>query len=167
VSSILVRKSDDGTRDSLTWRWRGGGETMAAELGDPLGQTNYAICLYDRSVDVPSLAVIETAPAGSLCGGDPCWRLSSRGVKYKDKEPATHGLFAITVSVIPEKRTSFKVKVMGDRLHLPPPANAFQLFRQHSNVLVQLVNSDDHCWETTFPVPAQTNTVEKFKDRIP
>ena len=61
-------------------------------------------------------------------------------MKYKDKEPATHGLFAITVSVIPEKRTSFKVKVMGDRLHLPPPANAFQLFRQHSNVLVQLIH---------------------------
>src|SRR6185369_4178868 len=40
-------------KDLLTWKWLNGAATTFSELGNPLDNTSYALCVYDESAVTP------------------------------------------------------------------------------------------------------------------
>src|SRR6185295_7678805 len=64
----------------LKWWWTG---AMIAppDLGSPISASSYTMCLYAQG----ALKMTATAAAGGTCGTKPCWKSSSGGFKYADK----------------------------------------------------------------------------------
>jgi cysteine-rich repeat protein len=47
AARLLLRDAENDVKDRLAWRWTTG-STTAAELGNPLETTDYALCVFDR-----------------------------------------------------------------------------------------------------------------------
>ena len=50
---------------------------------------------------------------------------------------------------------------------LPPAEDLVSYFQQNPNVIVQLLNDEGGCWNTTFLPPAKMNREDLFKERLP
>ena len=108
--------------------------------------TEYTLCVYDTSANVPSLKASLEVPAGVL------WApAGSNGYKYKDTSAVTDGLKKVQL-----KAGAFgkaKVSLQATGVNIPMP--------------VQLINDLGFCWITTFTAPALENDAERFKDKTP
>ena len=112
----------------------------------------------------PQLKMRLSAPAGGTCAGAPCWKATSSGWRYKDRELSPTGLRKVVLKAGIAGKAKISVKGRGVALALPAAAGP-GLLAQDTNVRVQLVSSDGECWEATYPTPAGTNTPEQFKDK--
>ena len=95
VLKIDNRSPDD--RDALGWKWPGGAALAPGDLGDPVADDGYTLCLFDESSGTPVRLLAAAAPAGGSCAGKPCWKAKGPGFRYKDKASTPNGVTALVV----------------------------------------------------------------------
>ena len=157
AKSILILKQKGGARDKLLFKWIRGAPLSLTELGDPLSDTTYSLCLYTGSTYDRLLGI--TVPPGA-----PNWRkLGSKGYKYKDLNGLNSGLGRVLLksSEMPNRS---KVLVKGRGVNLPDPT----LGDLPLTVTAQLVNNDNGaCVEAIFDSNIRRNTTSLFKAKAP
>ncbi|MBX3024584.1 PD40 domain-containing protein [bacterium] len=162
---LQLKKNLDSGKDKLGWKWLKGDVTPLAEFGDPLTETSYALCVYDRTAGVPALKLNLVAPAGDTCGANPCWKAVGGGFAYKDKAATNDGLSKM---LLKEGATPGKAKILvlgrGAGLGMPAPVGP-GLLAQDTSATAQLVNSAGACWGAEFSAPATKNSAAAFKDK--
>jgi DNA-binding beta-propeller fold protein YncE len=165
-SRLLLKDHADDARDILDWRWTAGPAVSAADVGDPVTTSHYALCVYDASV-LPQPRLGAVAPAGGECFNTkpndpvPCWRSTgSSRVRFGYQD--TNRITGLTPDGINRLRTEehlagrakLQVSGAGASLDLPPLPLTLP-------VRAQLRNLDTGaCWEATYGtairnVPAQ------------
>jgi cysteine-rich repeat protein len=155
-ASLLIKNKIPTTRNSLVWKMSKGDATPLSDFGTPTSDTSYRLCIYDATSGLVGAA---EAPAGGSCPVRACWRATSRGFTYVDKETTPSGLTKITLREGATTGTAkLGVKGKGFLLSLPslPPQQP---------VTVQLQNSTGACWQAVYSAPALVNTSEQFKDK--
>ena len=150
------------TKDRVLWKWRNGAVTPKSAFGDPLGVngTRYALCVYDAA---PSLIMTAAIPSGGNCDAlhpRPCWKATSKGFNYSDKDLTPAGIQSLTLREgLTAGKSSIQIKGKGALLDVPAvPIAALP-------VTVQLKNSNGECWQSSHPAPVTTNTTRGFKSR--
>ena len=105
------------------------------DLGDPRGDTDYALCVYAGTSAATQLLV----PASGH------WAAVRRGFKYADPTSAADGVFRIALQASTRASAHVLLRARGDNIPsmgldapLPTP------------VVVQLVNSTGACFESGF-----------------
>lgn len=117
---VTLKDTSPDRRDKLVVQWRG--ETAIADFGDPLTDSDFGVCLYDKR---GILVVAAAAPAGELCpfGGNakPCWRAKPRdkGFVYRDNALTPDGLQAATLTVSRPGKGNGLVRLTGRKEMLP------------------------------------------------
>ena len=155
----IVNKTKDNA-DKISWKWNKGAETLLADFGDPTTTTEYALCVYDTSAAVPTLATKVIVPPASA------WiSKGTKGFQYKDKTATFDG--AKIVVLKPGVAGKAKVRVLAKGVNLPAPApvSPTQFFNQDPQVTVQLLNGLGNCWTSEFTVPPRKNDGTRFKDK--
>jgi hypothetical protein len=135
----------DVVKRRLVWKWFGGTDVAASDLGDPVaGGTGYDLCVYDAS---GTLALGTGSPAGGACGKRPCWKARGSGFRYRDPSARSAGVTKVTLRA--GGAAKLVVSARGALLPLPaaPP---------EAPVIVQLVRSDDPavCWSASVAAVA-------------
>ena len=143
----------------MVWKWVKGAATARADFGDPLSGTDYALCVYDGN---QSLVAHGCAPAGGTCGDRPCWRATSTGFKYRDREVGPGGLMN-SFQLVLKAGVAGQAKIGAVGKGQTPSVPSLPLAQP---VTVQLVNSDGAaCWEAMYSAPALANDSAGFKDK--
>lgn len=158
ASRLSIRNNPNDARDVFKWSWTHGAATTPADLGNPLGDDGYAVCVYDGSATLFGAA----APAAGMCGSTTCWHALGRGfgdkgIKYGDVERTPDGLAKILVQPGSNGRAKLSVTGRGSSLPLPSSTAPLPL-----PLRVQLQGSHGQCWEATF-ASASTNAGGRFK----
>jgi CSLREA domain-containing protein len=154
--SLLIKDRSDDTKDLFGWKWRSSGPTAKTDFGSPITTTDYAVCVYDQSTAGPTLRLAAIAPAGGVCAGTSCWKETSSGFRYADRQLTPDGLTTIRLKAGAAGAGRITVKGRGAPLPLPSlPLVA--------PVMVQLQRRDGAaCWMALFSAPA-TNASGEFK----
>ncbi|HXJ34767.1 MAG TPA: hypothetical protein VMS22_12105 [Candidatus Eisenbacteria bacterium] len=155
-AKLLLKDSSVSTSDLVSWKWTQGAETMFADFGDPMGTTDYTLCVFDQNGT--HLVISPDMPAGGACGPLACWKpIGTKGFKYKDKDRTPEGADKMTLlsGAAGKAKISFKGKGPNLGLALPPTGLT-------TPVRVQLQAEGGACWESTFSA-AQQNTATSFK----
>ncbi len=153
-SLLIVKNSDDDTKDKLIWKWLKGASTSLQDLEDPTASASYAFCLY-AGTTAAVLLNDAVVPADALK-----WAPSgSTGFKYKDAAGANDGITGIKVKSGAAGKAKALVKGKGGDLDDPVLGNltlpvTAQLINQQSNV----------CFEGVFDLPdVIKNEATQFK----
>jgi hypothetical protein len=132
------------------WRWSGG-ETPAAEFGNPLDGEGYTACLFATGTSPTRLFAARVAPGGTCPpgGGRDCWRAAGSPLRfiYRDRAGSTAGLDRLVLR--PGASGAAAVIVRGRETNLTPPALPLD-----PPVLFQLRTDSGPCWEATFDATA-------------
>jgi uncharacterized delta-60 repeat protein len=81
----------------LTFRWAADAPFATAELGDPVGGDDYALCVYEPGESAASLRFAAGVPAGGVCGKRPCWRRKGDRIVYRNPANDPEGLTKVTI----------------------------------------------------------------------
>ena len=93
-----------------------------------------------------------SAPAGGLCrGGKPCWKETSKGYRYSDRDLTPGGLSKIVLKEGATGVAKIMVKGKGSLLGLP----ALPIPSSNLPLTVQLTASNGECWEATYTTPTR------------
>jgi len=158
-ASLKLRDATPDTGDQIVWKWKKGAATSAADLADPLGTSDYALCLFDESAATPARLLGALAPAGGQCGSRPCWSTSSTGARYADPAQTPDGLDRIKLHIGTEGRASATVRGRGADLDFPS-------LPLPTPLRVQLQAEGGACWEATFAAAgASRNDTSGFAGR--
>lgn len=144
------------SRDSLKTYFRDGDPTYTSDFGNPLTETGYAICIWDETGGIPSLVFGLFIPAGGNCRGNPCWKESSGGFRYKNLDRPIQRL-KLTARSDGSSSESLKGRGVGLQLGPLPPA-------QDQRVSVQLINTNGVCWTASYETPAIASGTRVFRD---
>ncbi len=164
-TSLVIRDQALDSRDQLVWRWTRGDAVGLPELGNPVaGTTGYALCLYETTGGVSSLARPPIMiPGGGLCRGKPCWKaLGSTGVKLTDRDRTPDGVESLLLRTGVAGKSSVVLTAKGANL-LPPSLP----LGQDPQVTVQLRNDAGACFGTSYAAPAQKNDGSQFREKTP
>jgi len=138
---------------TLRWTWRGSGPVFADDLGSPLDDTGYALCLIDLASGAPALRASARVTASGRCGRKACWKASRTGFVYDNRAGAPDGLRTVRLARGPAGEATIRVRGSGRRLDLPTDGLA-------PPVTVRLVRDDAPiCWEATFSAPKRNGGV--------
>jgi hypothetical protein len=131
-SILLIKDSNDDTKDKLIWKWIRGASTTAAEFGDPTTSRNYALCVYDSGGRLISADVPPSATK---------WQ----DLKYKDSSGSADGVQKIILK--PSATSNAKVLVKGKGTNLPDTTlGALSL-----PVTAQFINDESSvCFEAVY-----------------
>lgn len=146
LASIKIRYSEEPGRSSLSWSWKNGEAFSQADLGGPV-IPGYALCVYDTTASVPSLAASLVFSRDRAFWKD----RSPRGLQYKSREGAPGGVTKASIKPGDDARTKVTLKAGGANLMLPAPAGS-TYFAQNPSVDVQLVHPGGRCWTSSFAV---------------
>ena len=155
---VQLRDRSPDSGDLAVWKWIGGTATLKSDFGDPLGATDYRLCVYDAST-ASRLVLAAQAPSGGTCAGKPCWADTSYGFRYTDKELTPNGVAMIKLVAGGDGKAKIIFKAKGAALAVPSPLAIVP------PVTVQLQNSDGGCWAATYSAPPTRNDPGQFKDR--
>jgi cysteine-rich repeat protein len=161
-ASFFMRDQTDNAKDSLSWKWAKGEQTLLGEFGNPLATTGFTLCVFDRAGGSPARMSSETVPAGASCGAESCWTaLGDRGFRFRDASNRFDGIRSIVLKPGDAGKAKIIVKGKGENLGLPSLPLA-----QDSNVTVQLKRTDDDtiCWGADYSAPA-LNEPDRFRDK--
>jgi hypothetical protein len=152
--TLALRDAAGEDGDRLVWKWTKG-TVSADDLGDPLGTTGYALCLYGDAGMLARAAV----PAGSGCGssGETCWRARRGGFRFSDAAASSDGVRKVILKAGATGKA--RVKLRGDSLLTLPAIPLPQ------PLTVELRNGRGTCWQSVFSAPAKRNAAGKFVDR--
>lgn len=160
--ALLLIKDKGGERDKLVWKWLKGESTNAAEFGNPVGATEYTLCVYGQSAGTAALALQARVPGGGTCAGQACWTTTAKGFTYADPDAASDGIRKMVLKSGSAGKAKILIKGGGTALDTPDlPLD------QDPQVVVQLKNDfqGGRCWEARFSGPAKKNDAAQFKDR--
>jgi hypothetical protein len=157
---VVLKDRLPDTHDLLTWKWTRGAATLKADFGDPLASTNYVLCVYDQAGGAPTLRMAADIPAGDTCAGRPCWKETTRGFKYADKDRTPDGVVSLTLKEGLEGAAQIGLKAIGDNLQIP-----MLPLDQDATVTVQLKNDQGICWEANYTAPALKSDQVEFRDK--
>jgi hypothetical protein len=91
ASKLKIKRYPSTGKALVSWKWTKGQATTLAELGDPTAGNDYGFCVYGTVLGPQYLSI--DAPAGELCGTQPCWSsLSTKGFRYKDPLLTPNGM---------------------------------------------------------------------------
>jgi hypothetical protein len=153
-SKLLIKDSDADERDALIWKFVRGESSSFGDLGDPMADTNYTLCLY-AGPDAALAATVGITPSSSR------WSVlgNNKGYKYSDKSGASSGVQKAQLKASTKERTKMLIKGRGAAL--PEILGAQGL---ETPVTVQLLNHRSGvCWEGVFSGAPTKNTAAKFK----
>lgn len=158
-SLLMRRRSDDGGRDKLLWKWLRGQSTMLADFGTPTATADYALCLYGG----PAMTLL---PGGQVSVPHSATAWAPRGQagwSYTDTAAAADGVHRMTLKGSDDGRS--KIVLKGKGASLPDPA--LPISPTSFPLVVQLLNDETStCWESTFTAGDVTkNVAELFKAR--
>ena len=153
AAKLTVKNKTPDSADLLVWKWSKGDATMAAELGDPTVDDDYAVCVFDESGPNPRLLMRMEAAAATTCGSNPCWKglgspALSKGAKYSDRTRASGGLQTMLLKPGEAGRAKIIVKAKGENLAVSEPPQALPV-----PLRVQVQAEDGLCWEASFTTP--------------
>src|SRR5262249_19819650 len=154
-AQLVVRRKAGG-KNALTWKLTKGETVGLGELGNPLSNTDYALCGFDASGSATGALLFDLpAPGGGTCAGKPCWSVSGTGFKYKSRDHTPGGTGQVKAIAGPTGTSKFGVTAKGPALTLP----AFPL---PLPVRVQLQIEGGPCLEATYGAPTR-NDAAQFK----
>lgn len=145
-----MRDDADDTKDRVQWKWSKGAATTKVELGDPLTDERYDLCIYAGGTLRSSTRVL----AGGICGDGPCWKESAKGYKYKSKVPGPEGVSALAVTSGEPGKARLLLKGAGTNLEMPGNLSGV--------VTVQLKASSGFCWQASYSEPFKKNDGVSF-----
>ncbi len=152
-STLVLRDKDD--RDALSWSWRKGETTLKSELGMPTGSDGYALCLYENGVFQQGWEM----PAGQQCGNKPCWKDTSKGYSYTDRDLTPDGISSVRLKEgLVDGKATVGVRGKGVRLDMPllPDLN--------DDLEVQLQRTNDVlCFAAEFSFPFKKHDNETLR----
>jgi hypothetical protein len=150
---LKIKDKADDPKDVLVWKWVNGAAVLPGELGDPVGEDGYALCLYDASATLVTEALV---PGGGDCGGKPCWKAINNGFVYQDKAAANGGVKKLLVKAADAGKAKLVVKAKGAALGTPSLPLALP-------ATLQLHGTSGTCWSAEFRVDGvQRNTTDAF-----
>lgn len=131
------------------WKWKGG-TIEAADVGDPTGEADLAVCIYDTTG--------ARLLGGDLLHGDSHWKPIKRGYQYRDRTFSNQGFEKIKIKTgMPSLSAIVQVKGRGALPSLPAAVP----------LTAQLVNLDNgKCWSSQFATP-KANQSDRFVAVIP
>ena len=153
MSAVTV-KPRELAADSMLWTWRSPTGLPFSGFGDPTTSTSYALCLYDRSAGVDSIAVALEIPAGGVCKNHPCWTANDDGFRFRRITP---NKIQLKLRAGDGKDGQIRLRVRRGWVRSAGPPYA-----QDPNVLIQLRTSDAGCWEATYS-DSSRNLVSSFR----
>ena len=135
-ASLLIKRGSTLFKDQLKWLWLAGERTTLADYGNPLGATQYQLCLYDNT----GLRLDANVPTGGLCAGKPCWKaVGTSGFRYGERPHARR-----------RPKVNLKSGSDGKRRSSSPcaaPTSDYPTSQPwRSPVTVQIKNSNGTCW---------------------
>lgn len=151
-----LRDPPSDAKAKLVWEMTSSYGAPPEWIGDPTVDTDYAICVYDETANVASLAARIDVPAGAT------WqKISPTRFDYKDPTRSMLGVERLRIDGKP-KKTKFQLKADGAMLPLPGPVASDRYFAADNVVTVQLRNTAGGCWRIGFGA-AQQNTGDRYK----
>jgi cysteine-rich repeat protein len=156
-ATLQIRDKTPDKGDALQWKRAKAVDTPPSDFGDPLGPTQYGLCLYDESSPTPSL-LAELAARQGTCGAKSCWKnLGLSGWKYHDKELTPDGLASMLLKGSLGGPSTIAMKARGT--NLPGPTLPLPLPAR-----VQLQATNGACWEATYSaIGVKRNDASQFK----
>jgi hypothetical protein len=122
------------------------------ESSGPLVETDFTFCLYGPTGE----PILEAAaPAGDVCGDEPCWKARKRGFTYRDGARDPDGLRKVVLTAGEDGKAIVAVLGDGERLPLPPLGLELPL-------TAQLQAEGGECWEAVLP-SARRNDAEVLR----
>jgi uncharacterized delta-60 repeat protein len=164
-STLALRRTVDGARDLLSWKYKKGPATAGADFGDPPAGDDLQLCFwFQSSIDGIIPLQRTTLLGGGTCGAKPCWKglgapAGAKGHRLRDRTLANDGMVSAALKSSTEARTTLTLKAKGPRIRHP----AMPL---GPDVKVRLQSSTGECWEATFPT-ATLDTPAQYKARTP
>ena len=154
---LWLRDSGDDARHRVRWKWLSGAATVTGEFGDPSNGDAYALCIYDGA---SSLVRALSIPAGGTCGTRPCWRQTSTGFRYRNRDLTPDGVSSLRLRAGGDGRARIVLQGMGGRLAVP------DLGQLGSSVVVQLrKSSGGACWGALYSPPFTRSDAAEFRDK--
>jgi hypothetical protein len=147
--SVLAFKQTGATDpdDIYSWRWQSGSATDVADFGDPLGTTDYVLCIYDQSArPQPVVENLALAATG--------WE-SVRGGFVRDYRPSRS---IRRVSLRAGRDGKAKILVHGDS------DTVRDILPFVAPVVVQMQTNGVGCWETSLTTPSR-NDASRFQSK--
>jgi probable HAF family extracellular repeat protein len=160
-SSFQMKRSDDPSKNRLSWSWSSGAAIASENLGQPASTTAYELCVYDSVGGADVLATDVTLMPNDL------WRSSSTARTFKDSAASHDGVRSLQVRSGDEGDTRVRLKAKGGNVPMPVPVEADKFLHQDSRVTVQLfADTTGVCWTSEFAV-ASSNDADTFKASAP
>ncbi|MFN2426762.1 MAG: hypothetical protein ABR587_10005 [Candidatus Binatia bacterium] len=169
---------DGAPFERLMTSWRSESDedaTWREDLGDPSLGDAFAVCFYDESRELPSLAYRLDFDAGTLEGAG--WKRTARGddLIYKLTAPAgtSQGVSSVRIGGGKRGSPTFRLRAgagggcSGECREKfdPPPASAEgRLFAMQPAMTVQWVAETGACWSSRYD-QADVNTAHSFRAR--
>jgi cysteine-rich repeat protein len=150
---LTIKNNVNDTRDRFGWKWKLGPATDTADFGDPLTTASYMLCVYDESLE-PQPHLGLAAPAGGSCLGKPCWKVTTHGFQYKERDKARtpDGLDKIVLKSGAEGMAKILMKGKGPKI-------GAGILPLTPKVTAQLHNTDTSvCWDIEFSSPSRNDT---------
>src|SRR5207249_7500493 len=121
-----------------------GAATTFAQLGNPIANDDYALCVFDLS-GPPVLLLRAVAPLGGVCANKTCWKrvgstTAPKGWKYADKDATPDGLTALQATSGAVGKAKMTVKGKGNNL----PVGTFSTLG--SAITTQIQAENGTCW---------------------
>ncbi|HXC51355.1 MAG TPA: hypothetical protein VN634_10760, partial [Candidatus Limnocylindrales bacterium] len=152
-----VKDAGDPAKNQVKWKWKKGAPVDPANLGTPVSTTRYALCIYDRTGNIPTTVGSYDLPANAM------WIPKTGAISYKDKSGTRDGFTQVKGKASLEAgKSSMQAKLATSNLTLPPALNGTNYFDVDPTLTVQLVNSLGACWTTDFTEPVKKNTAVQF-----
>jgi len=131
-----------------------------ADFGDPTTSSEHVICLYEGRGGQPRLVFEKDVEAAELCSGQPCWEVSTKGVRYRDKKRRRRRSAVSGLDLRAGDNGRARITLKAGGVTLAPPR--LPLAQDGGPVVLQLVNLDTGvCWESSFTT-AKENTDTLF-----
>lgn len=163
-ATLLIKDDADPKKDNLDWKWVSGSATDLAAFGDPIGATDWQLCVYDLVLANGTVRLRADVEHGGNCGTPtkpkPCWVAKGKppkvkGYKFNDKSLLQQGTQTIDLTAGADGKA--KVTFHGKGANLMPPGLPL-----NGRVVVQLRASNGECWGATYSTPTK-NTTKLYK----
>ena len=144
---LLIRDSPgEPDKKLLKWGWKKGEIIAPSLLGAPDVDTDYALCLFDRSGGTTTLVGSYVIPGG-IAG----WKTKETKNKFVNKDSPPDGIYTFkSKAVALEGKSGAGLKGSGVPLDLPTPAGSQIFFLHEPSMVAQLRNEEGMCLTTEF-----------------
>jgi cysteine-rich repeat protein len=147
--------ASDPNKHQVRWKWAKGAKTLKTDFGLPNVTEAYHLCLYDAGVLISTTRI----EAGGTCAGRPCWKESSKGFQFRDKERTPDGAQQLKLQAGGDSKAEVQIKGAGANLDVPDAASLV------GPVVVQLKQASHAvCWGATYSVPFLRHDGASFFD---